>query len=157
MGYNSELHIQLQDELISLSNKAENGDISNLDALIHMRQHREQFEKSLAIIKDFEDSKIQEIANESAQYPEGYRGFEIKMVNGRKTYKYDGIEEISVSEQATKVLKDKYQSAFENFQKGNQITEEVDGVLHWADADGFLHPFPELTFGKSYLTVKQKK
>ena len=158
MGKYSELHIQLQDELMNLSTRAEEGEITNLDALLEMRSHREEFEKSMALIKDFEETKINEIANEAGQYPEGYHGFEIKAVNGRKTFSYKGIAEVESLEEQLKSTKEKYSSAFEGIQKGNTTLDELpDGKKGWVSPDGETLPLPDLTIGKSFITVKKKR
>lgn len=157
MSSTSELHIQIQDELFNTIHQVEEGELSHLDALIKMRQNKAQAEKTIEIVKAFETDFHQQIANKADEYGGKYQGYEIKAVNGRKTFKFDGVPEVKEAEKSVKELKDKYQSAFENYQKGNQITEEVNGVLHWADADSFLHPFPEFTVGASYFTVKKAK
>lgn len=157
MSKNSELHIQIQDELFNVVRQVEEGELSHLDALIIMHQNREEAEKTLAIIKEFSSNNLNEIANKAEEYKGKYNGYEIKSVNGKKLYKYDDIAEVTELEESVSAIKEKFKSAFENYQKGNQLTETVDGVLHWIDGDGFLHPFPELNYGASYITVKKLK
>lgn len=149
MGKHSEMHIALQDEIINLSNKASEGELTNLDALIEMRKHREEFEKGLALIKDFEETKISEIANEASQYPEGYRGFEIKMVNGRKTFNYKGVPAWVEAEENKKNIEEQYRLMFEAKSKGLSYANISE--------DGEELPLPEISYGKSYLIVKSKK
>lgn len=149
MGKYSEMHIALQDEIMNLSHRAVEGELSNLDALIEMRKHREEFEKGLALIKDFEDTRINEIANEASQYPDGYRGFEIKMVNGRKTFNYKGVPAWVEAEENKKNIEEKYRLMFEAKSKGLPHTNISE--------DGEELPLPEVSYGKSYLTVKAKK
>lgn len=149
MGKYSEMHIALQDEIMNLSHKAEEGELSNLDVLIEMRKHREEFEKGLALIKDFEETKINEIANEASQYPDGYRGFEIKMVNGRKTFNYKGIPAWIEAEENKKNIEEQYRLMFEAKAKGLPHANVSE--------DGEELPLPEVNYGKSYLAVKEKR
>lgn len=147
MGKNSELHIKIQDELFNISHQVEEGELSHIDGLIRMRENKYQLERSLEIIKDFEDRNIDNI-------PEGeHQGYVIKRVDGRKMYSYKNIPEISEKENEIKQVQSKYKHAFEGFQKGVTLTETIDGVLHWVDSDGVLKPFPELSYGKSYLNI----
>ena len=157
MSYNSELHVQMQDQLLQMAEQVYEGELSHLDALITMRQHKEQLEKSLDIIKHYETENLNEITNKADEYKGKYLGYEIKSVSGRKSYSFKGIIEVENAEQEKKRIEEKYKSAFDGFQKGTVLTEEVDGVLHWIDSDGFLQPFPELSIGKSYLTVSKAK
>ena len=149
MGKYSEMHIALREEIMNLSHQAEEGELSNLDALIEMRKHREEFEKGLALIKDFEDTKINEIANEASQYPDGYRGFEIKMVNGRKTFNYKGIPAWIEAEENKKKIEEQYRLMFEAKAKGLPHANVSE--------DGEELPLPEVNYGKSYLAVKEKR
>ena len=157
MGSTKEMFIQIQEELLNVSNKCENGELSNLDALIEMRNAKQEAEKTLEIIKQFETDRINEIAHEAEQYCGKYRGFEIKSVNGRKVYNYKGISEIEEKQKEAKVLEEQYKNAFEGILKGIVQTTEVDGVKYWIDENGELKQIPELQIGKSYLTVKEVK
>ena len=149
MGKYSEMHIALQDEIMNLSHQATEGELSNLDALIEMRKHCDEFEKGLALIKDFEDTRINEIENEASQYPDGYRGFEIKIVNGRKTFNYKGIPAWVEAEENKKNIEEQYRLMFEAKAKGLPHANISE--------DGEELPLPEVNYGKSYLTVKVKK
>jgi len=149
MGKYSEMHIALQDEIMSLSNKASEGELTNLDALIQMRKHRYEFEKGLALIKDFEDAKINEIANEASCYPDGYRGFEIKMVNGRKSFNFKVVPAWVEAEENKKNIEEQYKMMFEAKAKGISYANISE--------DGEELPLPEVSYGKSYLTIKEKK
>jgi chemotaxis protein histidine kinase CheA len=148
--------VEIENELIEISNQCFEGELSNLDALIKMRKAKEKAETILVTVKTFEDERINEISNEAEQYKGSYCGFEIKAVNGRKSFIFKGISEIEEKETEKKQLEEKYKSAFEGFQKGTVQTVVEDEVRYWIDDSGELKPFPELTIGKSYLTVKQK-
>ena len=157
MGQTSELHLQMQDYLMSVYNQVEEGELSNLDGLITLRQNREELEKSLEIIKEFETNRLENIANEAMEYPKGYKGFQITQTNGRKMFSFKGIRDIEEIEERKKETEEKFKSAFEGFQKGTVQTTEEEGVRYWIDADGELKPFPEVNFGKSFITVKKLK
>jgi len=157
MGATKEYFIKVQEELIDLKNQTIEGEISNLDALIKMRKAKDEAEKVLEIVKDFENERINEITQEAQSYGGVYCGYEIKSVNGRQIYNFKGIEQISELEQKKKEIEDKFKNAFIGFQKGVVQTTEVDGIRYWIDEDGELQLFPELTIGKSYITIKEKK
>jgi hypothetical protein len=148
MGKYSEMHIALQDEIMNLSYLAGEGELSNLEALIEMYGHKKEFEKSLSLIKDFEDTKIHEIANEASQYPEGYHGFEVKMINGRKTFNYKNIPAWIEADNEKKRIEDQYRAMFEAKAKGLPHAN----VSH----EGEELPLPEINYSKSYLVIKQK-
>lgn len=149
MGKSSEMHIRIQDEILNTVEKAQEGELNHLDALLELREHRELLEKALEIIKDYETSKIDEISREAAKYPEGYRGFQVTLVNGRKTFSYKGIPEWEQAESEKKKIEEKYKAMFEAAQKG--------AVYANVGADGEELPMPEVNFGKSFLTVKPLK
>lgn len=153
----SELFLQIREELANTQNQVEEGELSNLDALIIMRQAKEQAEKVIEDVKIFEDSRINEIANDAEKYGGKYQGYEIKSVNGRKTYNFKGIPQIEEANKVVATLQDKYKNAFEGAVKGTVQVVEEEGVKMWVDSDGEMHPLPELNTGKSYLTIKQLK
>lgn len=149
MGKFSEMHIAIQDELINIAHLAGEGELSNLDALIEMRNHRSEFEKSLALIKGFEDDNINFIANEASQYPLGYKGYEIKMVSGRKTFSFKNIPDWIAAEENKKAIEEQYRLMFE---------AKIKGLPHAnISADGEELPLPEINYGKSFLTLKAKR
>jgi hypothetical protein len=152
-----DLFMQIQEELHNVRQQSVEGELSNLDALIKMRNAKTEAEKVLEIVKNFEDERLNEISAEAESYNGKYCGFEIKAVNGRKTFSFKGIEEIENKEAEKKQLCEKYQSAFDGFQKGTVQTVEEEGVRYWIDENGELKKFPELSIGKSYLTVKLSK
>lgn len=108
----SELFLQIREELANTQQQVENGELSNLDGLIRMREAKEQAEKVLEDVKIFEDNRINEIAHDAEQYGGKYQGYEIKSVNGRKTYSFKGIPEIEQASQHVSTLQDKYKNAF---------------------------------------------
>lgn len=79
------------------------------------------------------------------------------MVSGRQMYSYKNIPQITEIEENKKVLEDKFKSAFLGFQKGTVQTTIVEDVTYWIDDNGELNLFPELSIGKSFITVKKLK
>ena len=153
-----EMFLQINEELHHISKQCEEGELSNLDALIKMRDAKKQAEATLEIVKEFESNRLNEIANEASQYPNNtYNGLIITSVNGRKTYSYKNCPIVGELEQKVKDAQEFYKSGFEGYQKGTVQAKEVDGVWYFIDVDGDLQPFPELSIGKSFLMVKEKK
>ena len=157
MSKANEMFLEIQSELLEIENQVIEGELSNLDALIKMRNARTQADKINEIIKTFEDNRINEIANEASQYPEGYQGFLFSVTNGRKTYDFKNCPIVGEIQQKLKDAQEFYKSGFEGYQKGTVQAKEVDGVWYFIDVDGDLQPFPELNVGKSFVTVKLKK
>lgn len=156
-----DLHEQMQDELMAVVHKVEGGELSYLDGLLRLRENKKPLEDSLGIIKEFEDNYLNDIENEASKYQGKYQGYEIRAVSGRKTFSFKGIEAVEAAESTLKEMKDKYQSAFEGFQKGiiqtAPLTGEPDSPLGWVDEDSEVLPFPTLSISKSYVTVKPIK
>lgn len=150
-----ELFEKIQEELYNIQNEVFEGELSNLDGLIKMRQSKEQCKKCLEIIKSFEDSRLNEIAHDASEYPKGYQGYIVTLTNGRKMFNFKGIEDIEELDASKKKLEEQYKNAFEGFQKGTVQTVEEDGQRYWIDSDGQLRKFPELNMGKSFLTIKK--
>jgi len=157
MSKANEMFLEIQSELLEIENQVIDGELSNLDALIKMRNARTQADKINEIVKTFEDNRINEIANEASQYPEGYCGFEIKMVNGKELYSFKNIPQIVQLDNDKKALEDKFKTAFKGIVKGVVQTTEEDGVKYWIDENSEMQPIPELNIGKSYLLVKEKR
>lgn len=157
MSKANEMFLEIQSELLEIENQVIEGELSNLDALIKMREARTQADKINEIVKTFEDNRINEIANEASNYPEGYCGFEIKMVNGKELYSFKNIPQIVQLDNDKKALEDKFKTAFKGIVKGVVQTTEEDGVKYWIDENSEMQPIPELNIGKSYLLVKQKR
>lgn len=162
MGHSSEMYIQMQDALMHTVNQANEGELSHLDAMIELRKAKNELEKGLEIIKEYETEKINEIASEADKYPGGYMGYEIKAVNGRKTFSFAACEEVKEIDHLKKQAEEKYKQAFEGFQKGvvqttRLVEDDPDSPLGWIDENGQVLPFPEVNIGKSFLTFKETK
>ena len=157
MGNTSEMFIHIQDDIMNTTAKYDNGDISALDTLLYLRGFKKKAETIIELVKDFENNNIENISSESNNYNGVYKGFEIKKVNGRTSFKFDKIQPIQDLNSKKKEIEDKYKNAFLGYQKGIAQTTDEDGVLKWIDENGELLDFPEITYGSSYITIKETK
>ena len=156
MSATKEMFLRIREELLITHNQVIEGELSNLDGLIKMREAKVQAELILEDVKRFEDERLQEITTEAEANGWVYKGFEIKSINGRKLFSFKSIPQIIELDTKKKLLEDKFKNAFEGFQKGVVQTTEVEGVRYWIDENGELQLFPELTIGKSFLQIKDK-
>lgn len=152
-----QLFQDLQEQMVSKFNDVEFGDVSALDTLLYMREIKDYCEKTMDVAKQFEEQFSDLISKEAESFGNIYKGHEIKLVNGRKNYSFKMISEVESIESQLKETKEKYQKAFEGFQKGIVQTVQENDKTYWIDDNGELKEFPELSYGKSYLTVKLKK
>ena len=149
--------IELEKFVNSVKEDYENGDLNILDSVLELKYIKEMINSTLADIKEFENSNLNEIALASQENNGNYHGFNFVQVNGRKTFSFKGIEEVEQATKQAKKLEEKYKLAYEGVIKGTTMVEEVDGVKMWVSPDGELLPLPELNIGASYLTIKQAK
>ena len=152
-----QLFQDLQEQMVSKFNDVEFGDVSALDTLLYMREIKDYCEKTMEVAKQFEEQFSDLISKEAESFGNIYKGHEIKLVNGRKMYSFKMISEVESIESQLKETKEKYQKAFEGLQKGIVQTVQENDKTYWIDENGELKEFPELSYGKSYLTVKLKK
>lgn len=157
MGKSKEMFIKIQDEMVNAIDKYENGEVSALDTLLYLRGFRDDAEQVVKDVKQFEDDNLEEIEREAVANSGSYNGFEIKKVNGRKTFSFKNIAEISELEKSKKDLETKYKQAFEGYQKGIVQTTTENEQTYWIDENGEMREFPEISYSKSYLTVKRQR
>lgn len=146
MGATSELHIRMQDELMNTVHRANEGEITMLDALIYLEGERKHLENSLAIVKSFKDEQFENIANEAENHKDGYKGYSITVKNGGKVFKYDHIKEWKEAEAHRKAIEEKHKQAFISKAKGLLIASE----------DGEEIEIPEIKYRKSSVILKEK-
>ena len=118
------------------------GEILLEDATIYLREIRNNYEQELKEIKEFEHENLE-------RYNEGsYKGFEFKVVNGRKTYDFSEIEEHEIAVKNVKDIEKTAKTSFDMYQTTGQkpITE-----------DGEMLALPKIKYGKSYLKVTKLK
>lgn len=157
MGKSKEMFIKIQDEMVNAIDKYENGEVSVLDTLLYLRDFKKSAEQIVEDVKYFETQNIEEIEREAVANGGSYNGFEIKKVNGRKTFSFKNIAKISELEKSKKELETKYKQAFEGYQKGIVQTTTENNQTFWIDENGELKPFPSVSYSSSYITIKKQK
>ena len=142
-----EMHLQMQDELMSVIAKAENGEMTTLDAFIYLEEERKQLEQTLALAKSFKEDHFDEISEYAKEYPEGYMGYEIEVRNGGRIFNFKNIPEWQSYNKALKECEERHKQAFISKEKG----------LLTATEDGEDIVMPEITYRKSSIILKTKK
>ncbi len=127
----------------------EEGELREIDALIAMREIKTSAEIALATIKKFEEQNLETIASQASEYPRGYMGYSISMVQGRKTYDFSNIPEHQDAKYNLKTIEDKYKAILE---------AKIKGAAH-ADIteDGEVLTLPEIKYSAGYLRVAASK
>ena len=95
MGKSKQMFLAIQDEMVNSIDRFENGEVSALDTLLYLRGFRDDAEQIVRDVKQFEDDNLEDIEREAVANGGSYNGFEIKKVNGRKTFSFKNIAEIS--------------------------------------------------------------
>lgn len=145
MGHNSELQIDMMQSLADTMQGYENGNVSALDAFIELRQYKDQAQTVIDAVKQFESENLETIANDASEYPNGYKGFEIKAVNGRKAYDFSKVSEVQELTSKLKEAQSKYKS---------MLDARIKGAVHAnISEDGEELELPEIKYSKSYLKV----
>jgi hypothetical protein len=153
-----ELYGQMQEEILSIIERNHEGDISNLDALLSLREGKAGMEACTKMVSDFEQERFNEIAHDASQYPEGYHGYTFQINNGRKTWIFKGIPAVEDKERELKGIKDQYSSAYEGVIKGIvQTTTDEAGNKFWIDENGDCLPLPDFSVSKGSITLKEKQ
>lgn len=136
---------QLQDQFLKILEQVESGDINFLEAVIEVRKIKLGINSLLKDLDAFENEYYNEIQMEASEHQNEYKGAKFEFRNGRKMFDFKGIDEVEKANQELKAIKDKYQSAWENRQKGLvPIDEETGEILN----------LPVVKYGKSSLVVK---
>lgn len=154
MSATKEMFMTIREELVNVHNQVIEGELSNLDGLIKMREAKKEAEAILEDVKRFEDERLHQITTEAEANGGKYCGFEIKSIQGRKMYSFKGIDEHETAKKTVSEIEEKYKSAFDGFQKGTVQTTVENDVRYWIDDNGELRNFPELNIGKSFLQIK---
>lgn len=148
MGATSEMYIQMQDEIMQTIGRAEDGNMTHLDAVLELRGKRSMLEDAIGMIKQFEDDQQDQIQREAEQYQNEYKGYKFEFRSGRQSFVFKGIPQWEKLEAAKKAFEDQGKAAFKLYQKtgSKPITE-----------DGEELPLPEVKYGKGYMVVKELK
>lgn len=122
-----DLFLELQQEFVNQCYQVENGEISVLDALIGMRKTRNECEKIIQNIKDFETEKSNEIEMEAAQWNGKYKNAKIEIRNGGLSYDFSKIQEHQWAKENLAEIEEKYKIAYQNKLKGFAMIDEATG------------------------------
>lgn len=129
------------------------GEMSALDGLLYMRGFKEEAEKVLTKVKEFESDFIDDISTEATSNNNSYLGYDITEVKGRELFNFKNIPDYTGANKQLKDIEDTYKQAWKLSQKGQLIV--VDG--QWVTADGEMKPLPEYSRGKGYIKVTKQK
>lgn len=136
---------QLKDKFLKIIEQVESGDINYLDATIEVRKMKLELNELLNNLNAFESEYYNEIEMEAQEYQNEYKGAKFEFRSGRKMFDFKGIDEVDKANQRLKEVKQKYQSAWENNQKGlAPIDAETGEILN----------LPIVKYGKSSVVVK---
>lgn len=147
MGRTKELFYQLQEEFVAKCQAVENGYISILDAVIDFRKQKKECEDYIEVVKSFESANAEQIEIQIEQNSGHYKGADLAVRQGGRTYNYSKITEWQIAANNLKAIEDKYKNALLNKEKG-LTTVDDDGVI--------LEEFPEITYRKNSIIVKIK-
>ena len=142
------LAMQLQDEIMQRIESSEMGEINFLDTLMDLREVSNILKINQQLIKEWEYDNKDLIINEATAYPEGYRGYIVKEVNGRTMFSYKNIEDWKIAKANLSEIEAYYKSAFQQKLKGlNTVTD--DGEL--------IDVFPEVSYAKNSIRLNKIK
>jgi hypothetical protein len=138
----------MQDKVRKIIENTENGNTIILDSFLELKQIKAVLEGLLDDIKEFNKTYITEINNEAMDYPEGYKGFDIKLVSGRKTFSFKNITEWTNIDVSKKEIEKKYKDLFSVYQSTNERPMSEDGVVY---------DLPEINYTSDYFKVTKSK
>ena len=148
MGATKQIAIQMQDDLMQQINDAEIGNINHLDTFLNLRDARFLLQQSMDLIKSYEQDNRDYIMNEANDYPEGYKGFTFKEVNGRTMFSYKEIPQWKQAKKDLSEIESLYKTAFQQKLKGMQ-TVTNDGEL--------IDIFPDVSYAKNSIRLTKVK
>ena len=134
--------------ITKLIEDTDNGDLEILNTFVELREKKKTLEYLIDKIKDFEKRYITEIESQASDYPEGFKGHDIKLVSGRQTMSFKNLPEWNKAEENKKFIEGKYKAWFNVYQKTNERPMSEDGVIH---------DLPEVKYSASYFKVTQTK
>lgn len=125
----------------------EEGNINCLDALLLAREVKNEADNIVEAIKKFENNIQEYVETECKDYPDGYKGFKVSVMGGRKSYDWSNVPEVLQIEAQLKAKKKWYETAF-----------KLGGAVK--EGDTFFYegkPLPEIKYGKSFIKVESIK
>lgn len=130
-----------QQEVASLLEQTENGDLSALTTYAQIKRLKDLFTEAEKQISDLALDQASEYSEKT--FTEGLFTFEKR--NGSRRFSYKNIPEVVTAEKTVKDLKETYKQAFISMEKG----------LSSVDEDGVLLEVPEVSYTKDVLIVKK--
>lgn len=118
-----------------------NGNLSLEDALVLLEQRNQEVKEEADMYSYFKSEKESEISQLKADYPEGYKGYEFEVRQGRTILSYNNIEEWRHYDQMKKDCEKRYKGF-------------LDSAMAGADIDVEL---PEVSYAKNSVIVKKSK
>jgi len=137
----------IQDQIISISDKVENGKINLLAALILFEELKKGLEDSLDMVKQFKYENQNEIDSQAKEYDGYYNGWKIELRNGGKTFDFKSIPEWQEAEKSKKSIEEKYKSMWIAKTNGNPRANVSE--------DGEELQLPEIKYRKSSVILKK--
>jgi len=137
-----DLHFEMrQQEVASLLEQAENGDVSALSVYAQVKRLKDFYAEAEKQISDLALDQASEYSEKT--FSEGAFTFEKR--NGSRRFSYKNIPEVVNAENTVKDLKETYKQAFISMEKG----------LSSVDQDGVLLEVPTVSYTKDVLIVKK--
>lgn len=137
--------IDLVSEII---NDEVEGNVERMKALVALHEIQKEAENVLKHIKAWKSENINDLEQDSKDYPDGYGGYTFEFRNGGKMYNFKNIEEWTKKSGELKDLEEKYKAAFNLKLKG---VEPIDSET------GEIIPIPIITYRASSVVLKAKK
>lgn len=151
MGRTKDLYIKIQDDIISSGDQAFEGEITFLDAVIRMHEHKRELNDTLTIIKEWEDENREIIENEALKHDKNYMGHTFEIRQGRKMHSFSHIPEWQHASKTVKDIEYKGKAMLELFIKGGFDDYDEES------REDIKKQLPEVSYGKSSLIVKPPK
>lgn len=142
-----ETHKDLRDRIAQQIDDCEIGESNYLDCFISLRDERAELQRSLDLIKSFEQANHTYISDAISQIPEGYMGFDFEIRGGRTMFDYKHIPEWRIYDKGKRECEQKYKQAFLSRQNNLMVASE----------DGEELIYPTVNYGNGYIIMKKKK
>lgn len=140
---------EIQDAVFNAISKAEQGEVSHLDTLIHLRQIRTALDDTLKAIKDYEGQYLEDIELAAKEYGGKYRGYEIEVRSGRRTWDYSNNPQWNEINQARKHLEEGLKAMFQAKLKGASFADVTE--------DGEQIVLPTIKYSRGSVIVKETR
>lgn len=140
---------KLTERIAAISNKVEDGHMSCLDGLIEINQIDKASKEVTELAKAFKDQFQGEIESQALEYNGNFKGYDISLRNGGKTFDYKGIAEWQTAQENLKCIEKKYKAMYNAFVTGSPNANST--------IDGEVLALPEINNRKSSIIIKEIK